>query len=345
MARWLVTQNDMQFGVDDLNQLKQMAADGRLSPADMVQPPGATEWLYANEIPELKGLLRDRPVDDFDRPKGPSTAVTLGIVGGLIGVFLLGGIAMLIAYGWVSSGNETLVGEGGKLAYSQMLVTQEGAPLRADHSEAAATVASLPKDSTIDLLSKRGEFYRARTASGQEGWIRVDQVLPMYQLGGGAVREEYDPLYNPDRYVEVSNAAWMLLDDKSGQLTVFRFQLTNNSKYPMTDLKLLATVKDGKGNELEKVEFGIEGTIPPQSATMVGTLAPEDARRKGQPDFSAEGRRLLTEFSFQELAKEDAELQLRYSDGVEVGMKSKDFATAQIDLLEVRAIPDDKHQN
>src|SRR5215203_5436441 len=57
MARWLVTQGDQQFSAQDLAELKELAKSGKVGPGDMVQPPGATDWLYASELPELMGIL------------------------------------------------------------------------------------------------------------------------------------------------------------------------------------------------------------------------------------------------------------------------------------------------
>ena len=51
MARWLVTQGDQQFSAQDLAELKEIAKSGKVGPGDMVQPPGATDWLYASELP------------------------------------------------------------------------------------------------------------------------------------------------------------------------------------------------------------------------------------------------------------------------------------------------------
>src|SRR6185503_12702227 len=85
MARWLVTQGDRQFSAQDLAELKELAASGKVGPGDMVQPPGATDWLYASELPELKGLLRQSqhsPYDD-DAPKagsGAGSAVVMAIL-------------------------------------------------------------------------------------------------------------------------------------------------------------------------------------------------------------------------------------------------------------------------
>jgi hypothetical protein len=334
MAQWMVTQKDNQFGVDTLAELKSMAKDGRLTSGDMVQPPGAADWLYASEIPELKGLIVE-----IDGGGSMSDTMRLAVMAG-VGLVLLvvigvGSSLALYAFLQMPSGasEEKIFGKGG-MAYSEMLVTAQGAQLRSEPNANAGSVESLDKDEALDLLAKRDTFYKARTKGGQEGWIAIDQVLPMYQLGGKKAVAEYDPLYNPDRYVEVGNAAWTLAEGSMTK-TVFRFMMANTSKYDMTDLKLLATVKDGKGNELERVEFPIEGIIPASTPagpgnTMVGELMAENKK---------ETPRLMTEAAFQEMAKDDPDLQLRWVDGIEVDMKTKDFALATIDIVEIRAVP------
>ena len=89
MSRWLVTQGDHQFSAADLNELKDLARSGQIGAGDMVQPPGAADWLYASEVPELAELFGD-DVDDVDddldwdlpkkRSKAPLAIVLLGIL-------------------------------------------------------------------------------------------------------------------------------------------------------------------------------------------------------------------------------------------------------------------------
>jgi hypothetical protein len=223
------------------------------------------------------------------------------------------------------------VGEG-DLSSSRMLVTEEGASLWESPDRNSKVQRRLPKDASLTLLAKRGDFYRARTDGGLEGWVATDAVLPLYLLGGGEVREEYDPLYNPDQYLTVPNASWLALDKNNERLTVFRVQLENASRYPMTDVVLLATIKDGKGTELERVEMVVEGVVPALGTTMVGTLH--------APEGSDAPARTLTQHTLDDLAEGDPDLRLRFSDGVEVELSHDDFTEANIDFLEVRAIPE-----
>ena len=112
--------------------------------------------------------------------------------------------------------------------------------------------------------------------------------------------------------------------------------LGNDSMYDMTDLVLLATIKDSKGNELERVEIPVEGIIPSEGETMVCTMKPPEGAPEGEEEVEP---RSMTDHSFQLLAHDDPDLWLLYADGVEVEMTTLDFTEATIDLLELRAVP------
>ncbi len=349
MAQWLVTQGSHQFGVESYAELESMARRGDLSSGDMVQPPGSTDWLYVNEVPELAQIVaRRRTVEDAPAPARAGGTAILGVLGAvLVGLIVVGGGLMLYLARQIPEGDEGLIGEGG-LTYSQMIVTEQGTGLRDEPSEGGRITHALTKDEVLELLAKRDDFYRARTEAGAEGWIPIHHVIPMYQLGGIEVREELDPLYNPDRYVDVANARWMQLpaDPKRpleglSNVTVFEFMISNQSPYTMTDLVLLATIKDAKGHEVEKVELPVEGTIGPKESTMVGTLAPPEggANEVGDDEHAPEAR-VLTSSTFDEMATSDPELQLRWTSGIEVAMATQEFTNAEIDILELRAVPD-----
>lgn len=335
MSQWMITQGDQQFPVGGLADLKGMAERGELKAGDLIQPPGTTEWIYAAEVPQLASLFKHE--DDAPAKRGPSLLLPLVAVA-LGGVVLLFGGASLYMAQHLPTGKEKMIGDGG-LAYSQMIVTSAGESLRAEADPKASTTVPLKKDEVLDLLAKRGDFYRARTLNGAEGWIPEDAVIPMYQLAGAEVKHEYDPLYNPDRYIEVANANWQQLppDRKRPdvRVTVFQFDLHNQSQYTMTDIVLQATVKDAKGSEVSKIEFEVEGEIPAQTTTLVGTLKPEE----GDPEAK---RRLLTNYTFSLMSEQDPELQLRYVDGVEVEFGEEEFTNANIDIIEIRSVPDEQ---
>ena len=100
----------------------------------------------------------------------------------------------------------------------------------------------------------------------------------------------------------------------------------------MTDIKLLATIRDKNDQVIETQEISIDGTIPAHDGVMVGTLKPPAT------DPEASGERMTTSLLEIKL-KEDDSLMSRWSDGVELAMESEGFVEANIDLLQVRAIP------
>jgi hypothetical protein len=102
----------------------------------------------------------------------------------------------------------------------------------------------------------------------------------------------------------------------------------------MTDLVILTTIKNAKGSVIEEIEIPIEGEIPTNGTTMVGTLGPGKDAEEGTPN------RFLTEVTFKELSANDPDLQERWSPGLEVTMTVQDFDNANVDIVELRAVPD-----
>jgi hypothetical protein len=338
MARWLVTQGDRQFTAQDLRELQKLAREGRLGPGDMVQPPGASDWLYAAELPELKGLFTQTSggMDSDDLEYGRKSLPQIPMIIALLLLVIGGGYAMYHYANQIPDASELdLLGESG-LALTEMLITADPATLRSKPEEGASAVGTVAKDSKVQLVAKRGDFYHIKADSG-EGWVGVKEVVPAYLFADARTREDYDPIYNPDRYVFVKNSSWMQLPNQQEKnTTLFQFLLQNKSKFEMTDLVLLATIKDKNDRVLEGVEIPIEGSIAPYSSVEVGTLMPEEL---DDPTAGLLGGRMMTTRLFQDLRKDDPELDLRWSAGVEVQMESEGFVEANIDLLELRAVP------
>ena len=345
MSRWLVTQGSNQFSVEGLDELEEMARNGQLAAGDMIQPPGTTEWLYVSEVPELEAELRKLGLDDSDdlddigyRSSGASLATVAAVVLGAI--IVLGGGAMAYYATQLTPDDPDLFAS---MSYSQMIVTAQGSGLRPEPDERARLEQPLSKDTVLELLSKRGDWYRAQVAGGREGWIPSGDVIPMYLVAGAEVREQLDPLYNPDRYVQVVNARWMPLAAEGARpgeptnLTVFEFMMKNQSTYEMTGLVIEATIKDAKGHELETVEIDVDGVIPAEGHTTVGTLTANEDAANPEPEER------LTSASFDALAKADPDLYMRWKDGVEVLMSTPGtFTNAEIAIVELRAVPDEE---
>lgn len=335
MARWRVAQGQQQqFTAEDLAELQRFAKEGKFGPGDLVQPPGASDWLYAMELPDLAKFLKAAPaVLDMDvRPKPRSNAPI--VVALLIGIAGAGYAIYHFAESIPQAEDLELLGDNG-LALTEMLMTVS-APVLQTAEDGAASTGTAAKDARVSLLAKRGPWYKIRTQEGAEGWVKVDQVVPAYLFADSKERVKLDPLYNPDRYVSVKNASWMQLpDQRKNNVTVFQFMLSNESIFDMTDLKLLITIRDTKGNALETKEVPVGGRIPARGDSMVGTLSPDPKDKEALPQ-------LFTDATFLEMQRQDPDLALRWSAGIEVAMQSKDFEKANVDLLEVRAVPKDE---
>jgi hypothetical protein len=330
MSRWLVTQGDRQFSAADLAELKGLATQGKLGAGDMIQPPGASDWLYASELPELQGVLKRARPDDDDLPARKGLPVApFAVVAALV-------IAGAGWFGWrsfvqIQSSSLEILGEDG-LALTEMLVTGDPAPLYAAPEVGGAPAGQLSKNEKVQLLAKRGPMYQVKDTTGREGWVTAESVIPGYFFADQKVREDYDPVYNPDRYLVVKNASWMQLpDDEKKNVTVFSFLLQNKSKFEMTDIVVRATIRDKNDKVLEQKEITLDGGVARYSGAMVGTLQPD-------PKDKAGTSRLMTSDAFNALLKTDPDLQLRWSDGIEVPMTGGDFHEATIDIVQVRAV-------
>ncbi|MFH1466738.1 MAG: SH3 domain-containing protein [Pseudomonadota bacterium] len=338
MARWLVTDGDRQFAARDLDELKELARQGQISAGSMIQPPGASDWLYATEVPELKGLVRARPATaeddaDFAQPRGAFLRNALVVV--LLAVAVVGGWYF---YHWATRVPDvddlSLLGGATGLQLQEMLVTADQAALRAEPKEGARTVSNLFKDQRIRLLAKRGPWYQVQ-ADGQKGWVAVSDVVPAYFFADARERDNYDPIYNPDRYLFVSTPRWLKLppdNPDAANTTVFQFMLKNDSKFEMTDFRLLATISDASGRVLEEKEIAIEGSVPRYYSAVVGTQKPLDDEPEGP-------KRLLTYWTFSQENKDAPDEDwLRWVDGIEIDMHSSNYTQADIKLIQARAV-------
>lgn len=350
MSQWLVNQGNNQFPVDGLDDLKRMAKSGDLDKGDMIQPAGAEDWLYAVEVDALKPLLKRSDLEDddleFSRGSGNTGRIVAAAVLGLLLIGSLG--ANWYFFQQLPSGDEKLLGEGGALSYTQVLTTQAG-QLTAEPDPSSAAVTSVPKDTPLNLLAKRGGYYKVGTSGGAEGWIPVSGVVAVYQMAGDEkVTRQYDPLYNPDQYLLVQGGAWSMMEGE--EISTVTVSLENTSDYDMADVVIAADLTDAKGNSLGALEFQVEGVIPARSSGFIGTLRPTDealreAKRNDEPPPPG---RIMTAYSFDQYVQETAaddpkieeDLRFRWVDAAEVPVTDEyDGAEATLRIAELRAVP------
>ncbi len=337
MAKWLVAQGDRQFAAQNLEELIQLAKDGSVSRTDMIQPPGATDWLYAAEIPELQPVLAaSTTYDDDDLSYGRKKMGRLPAIVALLAILGGGGYLAKEKYDVAESAKGmSLTGEGG-VQVTEMLVIADNAAVY--DSPGGTEITRLQKNAKVDLLAKtlQDDWYKVHTATGMTGYMATSDVLPGYQLvDDKETLEKYDPLYNPDQYVEVSNSGWIRLDLNNPENTLLGLQLYNTSPlYDMTDLLLSATIKDKNDNLLETREIRVDGRVPAGGRTLVGRLTPPIDQLDEQEI------RVTTEHDARKLLEEDENYaDWTYDDALSVELLHLEAVSAELQLIELRAVP------
>ena len=338
MSRWMVNVRGQSFSASSMDELRSLAKKGDLGGGDIVQPPGASEWLYAVEIPELKASLRpdSSDLDIPDATTGMSPMVK-GVLAGLMALVATGvwGYAISLKNALPKRDEPlTLLDESGArgLSFREVLVTSPMAVLKAEPDAASADITPMKKDDKATLLAKRGGWYKLNYG-GKEGYAPVDTVVAAYFFTDDETKLNYDPLYNPDKYVFVANASWTLPADKAKKgLSEMSAMLQNDSKFPMTDIKVVATLKDAAGQVMTQKEITVEGTIAPNHSDMLGTLSPAKGDKTTPP-------RVLFTSDFEKMVAEDPSVGDRWMDGVEVQVGDDTTSEASVTIVEVRAVP------
>jgi len=333
MSRWLVAQGDRQFAARDLEELRELAQSGSLSSSDMVQPPGATDWLYAGEIPELRTLFAESSSDYDDDISYKKSSIFSGTTGMLLLAVVALGAGGFFWQKYNDAAQTTglrILGEGGILL-TEMLVIGDDVPIY-DKPD-GATLKTLGKSDKVTLVAKRGEWYKVSTLEGMEGYMSVETVLPGYQLADEETRADYDPIYNPDQYVTVRNTGWIRLDPDNPENTTLGMLVANTSKFDMTGMVVIATLKDKNERELQKKEIRVEGTIPAKGDAYVGTLVPPAMDRDTLEP------RIMTNHLSDELLKEEDYKDWQWQEALTMQVDSLDAVSGRLDLTELTAVP------
>ena len=333
MSRWMVNASGHQYSAASIDELKKLAKEGKFFGGDILQPPGASEWIYALELPELKTVLGQ----EFDA-SAPAAEMSPVVRWGLAGVLAIAAVGCWVyAYGlsqdMPNPNDLELIGGESGLQFNEVLVTANPA-LLFDKEGGSSQVGTLPKNSKANLLGKRGDWYHL-SAGGVKGYAHIIDVIPAYFFAGPATQLQYKPFYYPDQFVTIVNSAWSLVPENGNtSVTNFIFMVGNDSQFGMTDLKLKASIKDKDGKVLEEKEVVVDGVIKPNSSTMLGTLKADKKDKKAVD-------RVMTEALFTELMAADPKLIDRWVEGVDIKLESTDFVGATISVAEVLAVPPD----
>ena len=324
MSAWLVTRDDEQFNARSLEELHQLAKAGRLGPCDLVQPPEATDWLYASELPGMEGLFVEDSEDDEEVSGGSGlkTAVGLLLIAGALGM----GYGAFHFWKQIPSHNElALIGENGLKEDEALIATTSAKVYRTE--EGKQEIGRLDKDSRITLLDKRGTLYKTSSSKG-DGWISMYDVAAGYLFAAKDVRELYDTRFNTYRKVVVHNANWGR-SKYGSELTTFRLQLQNTTSLDIQGIKLLTEIRNDAGKAILTKEFHIEGVLKALDTKSVGTLR---AASKGEEP------RFMTVEEMERLKKRSPKISKRWVEEIELPLGDRDVAEAKIEVSDARVV-------
>jgi len=247
MSQWRITRGEEQFVAKDIAELKIWAASGKIRPDDLLQRPGSSDWDYALETPELAGLLRKTQGDglteeDFQKQKSERTLRQIVLVMAGLGVVIAFGVMLMVAMDPPDPADKDLKTGRYAIDARDALVTRNCA-LRQSPSANATTIANLEKDSRVRLESKHGDWYNVSVEGGRTGYIALDDMIPGYYLAK-AEHSKWDPLYNPELYLDVNMNDWQVVMDEwkpqdLEHLTLLSMTIANTCNYDMRDIVLL----------------------------------------------------------------------------------------------------------
>ena len=328
MSRWIVNIRGSQTSAASMDEVRDLARRGELGAGDLVQPPGARDWIYASEVPEFAAVLRpstETPGVGADKKGGN---VALAAVLALAGVGAWGYALQVKAQ--IPTQDQLSLTEGTHaLAAEDAIVS--GASAKLVSAPEGSEVAALEHDAIVKLLAKKGPWWQV-SADGKEGWVSASDIIPGWYFQGAEAKAIYNPLFNPTQYVTVSNAGAEAGPEVPKGHAKFAFMFTNASDYVMSGIKLELTIKDvASGRIVETRGLAIEGDLPPNTSRMVGTLL----AKKGAPPN--EGT-FMTDFALEKLLAADPSVSDRWADGavlpLPADMKASDVGVA-VKMLEV----------
>jgi hypothetical protein len=320
-----------------MDELKKLVTEGTVGPYDMLQPPGATDWLYICEVDSLKELAvePEDPDEDISFRKKRKFPIPLPLI--LLAVTGVFGFLSLKNYEtYKSVDGKRVSGDG--LALSDLVVLRDGTQVF-DLPE-GKVIGTLPKNEIIDLLGKRmvnknnkiEYWYETQLPTGK-GFVHSSKVEAGFYLAEPSTSGLYKQLYNPDQYIEIANTAWTRLDPNKPEQTTLGLMVTNNSVFDMTDLVVLTTLSDKNKKVVQTDELRVEGIIPAKKTVWVGMLSPDAA--------SEEEARIMTDSHYKNLiSKEDDSVEgWTFTETLNMLVEDTGSVSGRIDLIQMRSIP------
>jgi|GEM_PF-4599046 len=282
MARWLVNQQDRQFAAQDMEELKSLVQSGEIGAYDMLQPPGATDWLYICEVDGLKELVQQAADDDDDIyfRKGWKLPIPLPLI--LFMIAVVSGYYAYQNYNTLESYKGSTI-YGDSFNYSQLLVVENNT-LVYSKAEGKKSIDSLKQGQLVAVKGKRwihkkGDEYAkwyeislSEDGTGPTGFVAADDVIPGYFLDHTEKLDIYTELYDPIEKIRQSGFAQVANPDEPGHL-VMNYGIDHGNRFALTDIIVELTFLDKSGKQVvQPRELKILGSIDAKSRDFIGTL-------------------------------------------------------------------------
>ena len=71
-------------------------------------------------------------------------------------------------------------------------------------AEARQTLSTLDKNEVVELVDKEGTMFKIKY-NNKEGWLSIDDIVPLYLFSDDKVREQYQARFDPHRKINILN--------------------------------------------------------------------------------------------------------------------------------------------
>ena len=88
------------------------------------------------------------------------------------------------------------------------------------------TLVTLDKNEVVELVDKEGTMFKVKY-NGKEGWLSIDDLVPLYLFSDDKVREQYQARFDPHRKINILEPNWAREEYGSDKTTI-RFKLAKS---------------------------------------------------------------------------------------------------------------------